>query len=149
MYKYLHNSYNTPGSLVGVKKWWEYLQANGPDFGYCPKPAKTILLIKDSSLMQATQKILKDDGIKITDQGERLLGSVIGTDSFREQYIKNKVESWVKDLQSLSQSTHKMTLKQRTQHSPKVYPPDGPISKEQRPMRVNYLNHLKTPSEIN
>ena len=90
------------GSLEGVKKWWEYLQANGPDFGYCPKPAKTILLIKDSSLMQAAQKIFKGDGIKITDQGEHLLGSVIGTESFREQYIKNKVESWVKDLQSLS-----------------------------------------------
>jgi len=26
------------GSQVGVKKCWEYLQANGPDFGYCPKP---------------------------------------------------------------------------------------------------------------
>jgi len=52
--------------------------------------------------MQAAQKIFKGDGIKITDQGERLLGSVIGTDSFREQYIKNKVESWVKDIQSLS-----------------------------------------------
>ena len=54
--------------------------------------------------MQAAQKIFnfKDDGIKITDQGERILGSVIGTESFREQYIKNKVEGWVKDLQSLS-----------------------------------------------
>jgi len=67
------------GSLAGVKKWWEYLQANGPEFGYCPKPAKTILLIKDCSLMRAAQKIFKNDGIKITDQGERLLGSVIGT----------------------------------------------------------------------
>jgi len=27
------------GSLAGVKKWWKYLKANGPDFGYCPKPA--------------------------------------------------------------------------------------------------------------
>ena len=90
------------GSLTGVKKWWEYLQANGPDFGYCPKPAKIILLIKDSSQMQAAQKIFKGDGIKITDQGDRLLGSAIGTDSFKEQYIKNKVESWVKDLQPLS-----------------------------------------------
>jgi len=89
-------------SLARVKKWWEYLQANGPDFGYCPKPAKTILLLKGSSLMQATQKIFKGDGIKITDQDERLLGSVIGTESFRKQYIKNKVESWVKYLQSLS-----------------------------------------------
>jgi len=52
--------------------------------------------------MQAAQKIFKGDGIKITHQCERLLGSVIGTESFREQYIKNKVESWVKDLQSLS-----------------------------------------------
>ena len=31
-----------------------------------------------------------------------LLGSVIGTKSFREQYIENKVEDWVKDLQLLS-----------------------------------------------
>jgi len=52
--------------------------------------------------VQTAQKIFKGDRIKITDQGERLLGSVIGTDSFREQYTKNKVESWVKDLQSLS-----------------------------------------------
>ena len=69
---------------------------------YCPKPAKTILLIKDSSLMQAAQKIFKDDGIKISDQGERLLGSVIEKELFREQCIKNKVESGVKDVQSLS-----------------------------------------------
>ena len=90
------------GSLAGVKKRCKYLQANGPDFGYCPKAAKTILLVKDNSPMQATRKIFKDDGIKITDQGERILGSIIGTESFREQLIKNKVESWVKDFQSLS-----------------------------------------------
>jgi len=29
------------GSLAGVKKWWEYLQAKGPDFGYCTKPHRT------------------------------------------------------------------------------------------------------------
>jgi len=77
------------GSLAGVKKWLKYLQANGPDFGYCPKPAKTILVVKDGSLMQAAHKIFKDDGIKITDQGECILGSVIGTESFREQCINS------------------------------------------------------------
>jgi len=41
---------------------------------------------------------------------------------------------------------HKMTLKQHdTQRSQKDYPPDGPTSKEQCLMRVNYLNQ----SEIN
>ena len=137
------------GSLAGIKKWWQYLQANGPDFGYCPKPAKTILLIKDSRQMQAAQKIFKGDGIKITDQGERLLGSVIGTESFREQYInKNKVESWVKDLQSLSKYAQDDPQAAYSAFT-KFYLPDGPFSKEQCLMRVNYLNHLKTPSEIN
>jgi len=70
----------------------EYLKAKGRDFGYCPKPAKTILIIKDSSLMQSAQKLFTDQGIKIIDHGKCHLGSVIRTESFREQYIKNKVE---------------------------------------------------------
>jgi len=74
-----------------MKKWWAYLQAKGPDFGYCPKPAKTILIIKDSSVMQSAQKLFKDDGIKITDQGECFLGSVIGTETFREQKLKTRL----------------------------------------------------------
>jgi len=48
----------------------------------------------------------KDGGMKITDQGhkcERFLGSVIGTESCREQYIiKDKVKDCVKNLQLLS-----------------------------------------------
>jgi len=79
------------GSLADAKKWWEYLQANGPDFGYCPKPAKTILLIKDSSLMQSAQKIFKDDGIKITDQDEHLLGSVIGWNHSGNNTLKTRL----------------------------------------------------------
>jgi len=90
------------GSLAGVKKWWEDLQAKGPDFGYCQNPAKTILIIKNSSLMKSAQKHFKDCKIKITDQDERHFGSESGTESFRGQYIKNKVEDWVKDLELLS-----------------------------------------------
>ena len=90
------------GSLAGVRKWWQYLKANGLDFGYYSKPAKTILIIEDNSLMQSAQKFFKDQGIKITDHGERYLGSVIRTKSFKEQHTKNKVESWAKDLELLS-----------------------------------------------
>jgi len=44
---------------------------------------------------------------------------------------------------------HKMILKQHTQYSPEDYAPDGPISKEQCQIWVNYSNHQKIPSEIN
>ena len=37
--------------------------------------------------------------------GDCYLGWIIGTKSFKEQYIKNKVEDWVKDLQLLSNYT--------------------------------------------
>ena len=80
------------GSLAGVRKWWEYLKAKGPDFGFYPKPTKTILIIKDSSLLQSAQKFFKNQGIKITNYGECYLGLVIGTKSFKEQCTKNKVE---------------------------------------------------------
>jgi len=42
-----------------------------------------------------------------------------------------------------------MIPKQHTQHSWKDYPPDGPTSKEQCRIWMNYLNHWKTPSVIN
>jgi len=83
------------GSLAGVKKWWEYLQVKGPDFGYCPKPVKTILLIKQSSLMQSTQKLFKDDRIKITDQGERHLAWISNWDGNIQGAMPLKTRLWI------------------------------------------------------
>ena len=58
--------------------------------------------LKTTGLKQSAQKFFKHQGIKITDHGERYLGSVIGTKSFKKQYTKNKVEGWVKELELLS-----------------------------------------------
>ena len=41
--------------------------------------------------------------IKITLHGERHLGAVIGSDTFREEYVSNKVSGWVKDVEELSE----------------------------------------------
>ena len=40
--------------------------------------------------------------IQITCQGERHLGAVVGTEDFRNQYIKEKVNKWVQDVRSLA-----------------------------------------------
>ena len=136
------------GSLAGVRNWWECLKAKGPDFGYYPKSAKTNLIIKDNSLMSSTQNSSKTRVSKSqTKVNATFLGSVIGTKSFKEQYTKHKVEGWVKDIWLLW-SMYKMIFKQHTQRSPKDYAPDGPISKEQCQIWVNYSNHWKMPSEI-
>jgi len=70
--------------------------------GNCPKCAKTILITKNNSAKESAKELSKNTSIKITDQGECHLGAVIGIESFSEQFIKNKVEGWVNDIQLLS-----------------------------------------------
>jgi len=70
-------------SAVGPLKWWDYSKTKGPDFGYCSKCEKNILILKKQ---RAAKEIFNN-----TDQGEHHLGTVIVTESFKEQFIKIKV----------------------------------------------------------
>ena len=46
------------------------MQAIGPNFGYCPKPSKTWLVVKPEYLERAKEQF---HGINITDQGHTYL----------------------------------------------------------------------------
>ena len=39
-----------------------------------------------------------ETGVKITGQGEHHLTAILGTEQFQDQFIKNKVEGWLKDF---------------------------------------------------
>jgi hypothetical protein len=47
-------------------------------------------------------RIFEGTGIKITLTGERHLGAVIGSEEFRDEYIRSKVSKWVEDIEQLS-----------------------------------------------
>ncbi len=89
--------------LLEMRKWWDVLNTAGPKFGYFPKPSKTILILKDASLTEQAREIFANTGIKITVDGERHLGAVIGSPEFREEYVKEKIDNWVKDVEHLSE----------------------------------------------
>jgi len=55
------------GPLLGVKKWWDYLKAKGPDFGYCQTPTKAILIVKNKILCKPATIFFKNTGIGIVD----------------------------------------------------------------------------------
>ena len=66
LHKYLLNCYNTPARLLYLKdlvghimQAWSRIWA----FGYHPKPAKTILILKDETLMPKALEIFGDTGI--------------------------------------------------------------------------------------
>jgi hypothetical protein len=90
------------GKMMEVKKWWDILNEAGPKYGYYPKPSKTILIIKDSTSLSRANEIFSHTGITVTTTGERHLGAVIGSEDFRNEYINDKVSSWIQDVEQLA-----------------------------------------------
>ena len=90
------------GQLREMKKWWDLLYNVGPKYGYHPKASKTILIVKNREFYDEAVKLFEATGVKITLTGERHLGAVIGSESFRKEYIENKVKKWTRDVQQLA-----------------------------------------------
>ncbi len=82
--------------------WWDELCVSGPKYGYYPKPSKTVLIVKQEHEAYANQ-IFNGTGIEITTSGQRHLGAVLGTTSYRDAYIKDKVEKWITDIEELAE----------------------------------------------
>jgi hypothetical protein len=99
--------------LLALRKWFDALVEVGPLYGYFPKPSKCILLVKPDRVDLA-RKIFsgsgidiliegsKDSGVEIITTGTRHLGAAVGTDAFKESYVKNKVDSWIQCVKSLA-----------------------------------------------
>ena len=90
------------GQMTEMRKWWDVLNQTGPKFGYYPKPSKTILIVKKEEHLAEAEKYFGGTGIKVTLTGERHLGAVIGTQEYRDEYVNNKIETWVSDIEQLS-----------------------------------------------
>ena len=72
-----------------MRRWWNKLNEEGPKYGYFPKGSKTILIVK-ANLEEKAKNIFKDTDVTITTEGERHLGAVIGSETFRRQYVSKK-----------------------------------------------------------
>ncbi len=46
-------------------------------------------------------KKFQGTGIQITTEGKRHLGAVVGTEDFKQEYVKAKVDSWIEELEEL------------------------------------------------
>ena len=49
------------------------------------------------------KKLFKDTKVKITNSGKRFLGPVIGTFTFKKQYVDEIVSQWISEIEVLSQ----------------------------------------------
>ena len=70
-------------------------------FGF-PNAGKTILIVKGTENLPKARVLFGKTGVKISTEGERHLGAALGSDSFKDQYVSNKVDGWVSDIGELA-----------------------------------------------
>ena len=86
-----------------LRGWWDELSNHGPLYGYYPNARKTHLIVKEEHEVSA-KEIFDGTGVLITAEGERHLGAAIGSRSFAEKYVNNKVENWIEEIKRLAKA---------------------------------------------
>ena len=89
------------GKIEKLRKWWDIIVEQGPPQGYHPNAEKSVLIVKPELLHVATETF-RGTEVKITNEGHRHLGSVIGTPAYKEKFVKDQVVEWEAELQRLA-----------------------------------------------
>ena len=78
-----------------IKEYWDILQRQGSLFGYFLKPSKSYLIVKEQHYHKAVD-VFMGSKVKVTSEGKRNLGAVIGSEAFKVSYAKSLVDDWIK-----------------------------------------------------
>ncbi len=89
------------GTLTQLRRWWDLIISMGKFVGYYAKASKSWLIVKEEHRDNA-EKIFEGTGIQITTEGKRHLGAVVGSNTFKENYVSNLVDDWIEQLKTLS-----------------------------------------------
>ncbi|XP_066926215.1 uncharacterized protein [Clytia hemisphaerica] len=90
------------GTIRGLKRLWDTIVKWGPKYGYFQQASKTWVIVKPQYLEEATE-IFKDTNIKITTEGKKHLGAAIGSENFCEEFITDKVNTWISEIETLTE----------------------------------------------
>ena len=89
------------GKLKDIRKWWLKLCESGPIFGYHPKPSKSWIIVKPQHLDEAKRLFPE---LQVTDVGHKYLGSYIGAEEGKVEFIEEKIKEWMKDIDDISKT---------------------------------------------
>ena len=95
------DDFTVAGKLSSIKDYWSQLTSIGPKYGYFPKASKSYLIVKEDQLPSAIT-LFDNSNVNITVEGKRLLGAIVGSDSYKREYVDNLVKDWNSQLCMLS-----------------------------------------------
>ena len=89
------------GTFESLYKWWTTIINEGKKYGYYINQIKSCLILKNKEDLPKVRDIFKDCEISIKLGGQRHLGAVVGSDEYKDLYIKNLVNEWCSMLNKL------------------------------------------------
>ena len=60
------------------------------------------MILKDATLLDRANELFAAEGVTITTEGDRHIGAVIGSESFKTKYVSSKVAKWIVDVEELA-----------------------------------------------
>ena len=89
------------GSLQDLSKWWDNSTKREPSYGHYPNAVKSLLIVKPDKENLA-RELFNGTNIKITSTGACHLGAIVGSEEFKDDYVKMNVEEITAELEKLS-----------------------------------------------
>ena len=89
------------GSIRGLHKWFLQLTAEGHKYGYFVNGSKSWLIVKNAEKMKEAKETFGNT-VKITQEGKRHLGAVIGSKEYKDVYCQEMVDNWTDELEKLT-----------------------------------------------
>ena len=90
------------GSIVDLYEWWKKLETTGKKFGYLTNAKKSWIVVKPEK-KEEVEQIFKDTSLQITIEGQKHLGAVIGSEEYKTEYVRAKVNDWINEIERLSE----------------------------------------------
>ena len=82
--------------------WYNHLSQEGKKYRYLVNGSKSWLIVKSDVLADEAKRVFGDE-VNVTTEGQRHLGAVIGCQEFKDQYCREKVLRWKRELEALSE----------------------------------------------
>ena len=89
------------GKIIQLRNCWKTLCILGPKFGYYPEASKSWLTVKEKAKQRAFT-VFKNTAVKITTEGQRHLGAIIGSFKYKREYVQNKIDELINEIKVLS-----------------------------------------------
>ena len=89
------------GKIKELKRLWLFIKNEGPKYGYFQQEHKTWLIVKPEFVSEAN-RVFSVTEVNITTYGRKHLVAAVGCFEYREEFMNEKIENWVKELKVLS-----------------------------------------------